>query len=109
MADYSFAQGDSFDFSAMTRRNSMAGILTTHWWCARSRTPSGSFATLQVNVTPDAGGAIGSMLARAITGSANAHWVSVAQLDGAHAGDPVDVLIDNNGLHHALVHVDLLV
>ena len=108
VADYSFAQGDSFDFSAITAQ--------FHGWniddtlvVRAVEDSSGSFATLQVNVTPDAGGAIGSMLARAITGSANAHWVSVAQLDGAHAGDPVDVLIDNNGLHHALVHVDLLV
>jgi hypothetical protein len=36
-------------------------------------------------------------------------WVDVAQIDGAHAGDLVDVLIDNNGVHHARVHVDLLV
>jgi hypothetical protein len=36
--------------------------------------------------------------------------VNVAQLDGAHAGDAVNVLIDNNhSVHLAQIHVDLLV
>ena len=38
------------------------------------------------------------------------NWVSVAQIDGAHSGDAVNVLIDNNhSVHLAQIHVDLLV
>jgi len=36
-------------------------------------------------------------------------WVNVAQLDGAHAGDDVSVLIDSHAVHLAQVHVGLLV
>jgi hypothetical protein len=39
-----------------------------------------------------------------------AAWVDIAQLDGAHAGDAVNVLIDNHATTHlAQIHVDLLV
>jgi len=38
------------------------------------------------------------------------NWVNVAQLDGAHAGDSVNVLIDSHhSVHLAQIHVDLLV
>ena len=58
---------------------------------------SGKFATLQVDhIDP--------------TGMPSApNWVSVAQIDGAHAGDAVNVLIDNHSVHLAQIHVDLLV
>ena len=59
--------------------------------------PSGSFATLQVNTTTD------SVVS-------NAHWISVAQVDGLHAGDAVNVLIDgHSGIHAAQIHAGLLV
>jgi hypothetical protein len=54
--------------------------------------PSGSFATLQVNASR-----LGS------------NWVDVAQIDGAHAGDAVNVLIDGPAVHLAQLHVGLLV
>ena len=39
-----------------------------------------------------------------------AHWVSVAQIDGAHAGDTVSVMIDSHSaVHLAQIHVGLLV
>ena len=50
-------------------------------------------ATLQVNTSTD-------------TSTTSAHWVSIAQIEGAHAGDHVNVLIDS---HSAIHHVDLLI
>ena len=69
--------------------------------------PSGTFATLQLDTTPVmAVGRGGGALAQA--GVPN--WVNVAQLDGAHAGDAVNVLLDSHlAVHTAHIHVDLLV
>ena len=58
---------------------------------------SGKFATLQVDHIDPMG----------LPSAPN--WVNVAQLDGAHAGDAVNVLIDNHSVHLAQIHVDLLV
>jgi hypothetical protein len=66
---------------------------------------SGQFATLQVNTSPDT-------TFMGIGGSAahGANWTSVAQIDGAHAGDAVNVLVDSNAaVHLAQLHVGLLV
>ncbi len=59
---------------------------------------SGTFATLQVNT---ANAAWGTKLGPT--------WTNVAQIDGAHAGDDVSVMIDSHGAAHlAHLHVGLL-
>jgi large repetitive protein len=97
VADYSFAQGDTFDFSALTsplHASSVSDALVVR----ALEDPSGSFATLQVN-TGDCS-----------LGLKVSNWVNVAQIDGAHAGDQIDVLVDSqSAVHHAQIHVDLLV
>jgi Ca2+-binding RTX toxin-like protein len=98
VADYSFAQGDIFDFSALTSQFHGSG--TSDALVVRAvEDSSGSFAMLQVNTANTSmGSKVGST------------WVDVAQLDGAHAGDAVNVLIDNHATTHlAQIHVDLLV
>jgi hypothetical protein len=96
VANYSFAQGDTFDFSALTSQFHGWGVADGALVRA-VEAPNGSYATLQVNTTTD-------------TVIANAHWVSVAQIDGAHAGDAVNVLVDSqSAVHHEQIHVDLLV
>jgi hypothetical protein len=43
-------------------------------------------------------------------GATAPHWTNVAQLDGAHAGDAVNVLVDSQGAAHlAHLHVGVLV
>jgi large repetitive protein len=64
-------------------------------WLPPTRKPT-AVATLQVN------------MGDAYAGGPS--WVSVAQLDGAHAGDPVNVLIDSHAaVHLAQIHTGLLV
>jgi len=95
VADYSFAQGDTFDFSALTsplHASSVSDALMVR----ALEDPSGSFATLQVN-TGDCS-----------LGLKVSNWVSVVQLDGAHAGDAINVLVDSHSaIHLAQIHVDL--
>jgi hypothetical protein len=102
LADYSAAQGDSFDFSALTSAfhawnvtdASLVRVVEDH---------SGTFATLQLNTTP---GQVSIMPTLQVAPT----WVNVAQLDGAHAGDAVNVLVDSHAaIHLAHLHVDLLV
>ena len=96
VADYHAAQGDTFDFSAITstfHNSSLSDALVVR----AVEDASGKFAMLQVD----------HIDATALPGAPN--WVNVAQLDGAHAGDAVNVLIDNHSLHMAHIHVDLLV
>lgn len=96
IADYSFIQGDSFDFSALTSAFHGCGISDDQIVRAVEDV-SGSFATLQVNTAnPNAGSKPGPT------------WVDVAQIDGAHIGDNVSVLIDSHALHLAQIHVGLL-
>ena len=58
----------------------------------------GAFATLQVNTANLAWGT-----------KLGPTWTDVAQIDGAHAGDDVSVLIDSHGaVHLAHLHVGLL-
>jgi hypothetical protein len=97
VANYSFAQGDTFDFSALTSQS--------HGWevgdasVVRAIEGAGGAAMLQVNtVDSSMGSKVGS------------NWVSVAEIDGAHIGDTVNVLIDSNAaVHLAQIHVGLLV
>jgi hypothetical protein len=97
VANYSFAQGDTFDFSALTSQS--------HGWqvgdasVVRAVEGAGGAAMLQVNtVDSSMGTKVGS------------NWVTVAEIDGAHIGDTVNVLIDSHSaIHVAQVHVDVLV
>jgi hypothetical protein len=97
VADYHFAEGDSFDFSALTSQ--------FHGWGGYEASvvravedASGTFATLQVNTANLAWGT-----------KLGPTWTDVAQIDGAHAGDDVSVLIGNQGAAHlAHLHVGLL-
>jgi hypothetical protein len=96
VADYSAAQGDTFDFSALTsafHNSSVSDALVVR----AVEDASGRFATLQVDHIDPMG----------LPSAPN--WVSVAQLDGAHAGDAVNIWIDNHSVHLAQIHVDLLV
>ena len=89
VTDYSAAQGDVLDVSALTSQLHLSNVSDASLVQVVENS-SGTFATLQVNVTPD-----------------SAHWVSVAQLDGLHSGDAVDVLVDSNSATHlAQLHVD---
>ena len=96
VADYSAAQGDTFDFSALTSAFHATSVDDTALVRA-VEDPSGSFATLQLNTAT-------------VSPYLQANWVNVAQLDGAHAGDPVNVLVDSHlAIHLAQIHVDTLV
>ncbi|SDO37433.1 cadherin domain-containing protein [Afipia sp. GAS231] len=93
--NYSFAQGDKFDFSAITSQFHASGFGDA--LIVRAvEDAGGKFATLQVDTLDPHG----------LPGMAN--WVNVAQLDGAHAGDAVNVLIDGQAVHLAQIHVGLL-
>jgi hypothetical protein len=96
VADYSAAQGDTFDFSAITSQFHNSGV-NDALVVRAVEDASGKFATLQVDHIDPMG----------LPGAPN--WVNVAQLDGTHAGDAVNVLIDNHSVHLAQIHVDLLV
>jgi VCBS repeat-containing protein len=96
VADYSAAQGDTFDFSAITSAFHNSGV-SDALVVRAVEDASGKFATLQVDHIDPMG----------MPSAPN--WVNVAQLDGAHAGDAVNVLIDNHSVHLAQIHVDLLV
>jgi hypothetical protein len=96
VADYSAAHGDTFDFSALTwtfHNSSVSDALVVR----AVEDASGRFATLQVDHIDPMG----------LSSAPN--WVSIAQIDGAHAGDAVNVVIDNHSVHLAQIHVDLLV
>ncbi|HEU0082154.1 MAG TPA: matrixin family metalloprotease, partial [Bradyrhizobium sp.] len=96
VADYHAAEGDTFDFSALTSQFHNSGANDAAIIRAVEDS-SGKFATLQVDHIDPMG----------LPSAPN--WVNVAQLDGAHAGDSVNVLIDNHSVHLAQIHVDLLV
>jgi hypothetical protein len=97
VADYHAAEGDTFDFSAITSQFHNSGV-NDALVVRAVEDASGKFAMLQVDHIDPMG----------LPSAPN--WVNVAQLDGAHAGDAVNVLIDNHStLHLAQLHVDLLV
>lgn len=96
VADYKFTEGDVFDFSALTA--SFHGSDMSDNFVVRAvEDASGTFATLQVNIANPAWGT-----------KFGPTWVSVAQIDGAHAGDDVAAMIDNGAVHLAHLHVGLL-
>jgi len=77
VVNYSFAEGDSFDFSALTSQ-----FHPQHQRCAdraRGGRPSGKFATLQVDTIDPNGLAVRPQLGR------------VRRSTAAHAGDAVSV------------------
>jgi hypothetical protein len=106
VADYSAAQGDTFDFSALTSAFHASNVADASLVRA-VEDPSGTFATLQLNTNGDAPAAVSR---GATQPSAVANWVNVAQIDGAHAGDAVNVLVDSHAaIHLAQIHATLLV
>jgi hypothetical protein len=79
VADYSAAHGDVIDLTALfSAAAAKANPLTL---VHAVEDASGTFAELQIN-TAAAG--------------KPAHWVDIAQLDGVHAGDAVDLNIDSS-------------
>ncbi len=106
VADYSAAQGDTFDFTALTSAFHASSVSDTSLVRA-VEDPSGTFATLQLNTTPETAVTRGGPAPQA---AGAATWTNVAQIDGAHAGDAVNVLVDSHtAIHLAQIHVDLLV
>src|SRR6202035_2770708 len=106
VADYSAAQGDTFDFSALTSAFHASNVADASLVRA-VEDPSGTFATLQLNTNGDAAAAA---LRGATQPSAVVNWVHVAQIGGAHPGAPVDVLVDSHAaIHLAQIHATLLV
>jgi hypothetical protein len=102
VADYSAAQGDTFDFSALTSAFHTSNVADASLVRA-VEDPSGTFAMLQLNTGADTPVSRGAS-------QPNPTWVNVAQIDGAHAGDPVDVLVDSHAaIHLAQIHATLLV
>jgi VCBS repeat-containing protein len=106
VADYSAAQGDTFDFSALT--STLHASMASDASLVRAvEDPSGTFATLQLNTAPDTAPAPSW---GALPQASAPNWVNVAQLDGAHSGDAVNVLLDSHlAVHLAQIHVGLLV
>jgi hypothetical protein len=76
---YSAAQGDTLDFSALTPAELPGGL-------------AAALASGDVRVAEDASGAYATLQVHAGTGADD--WSSVAQLDGVHAGDAVNVALD---------------
>jgi hypothetical protein len=97
VADYDAAEGDSFDFSAITSAfhdSSVSDALVVR----AVEDASGKFAMLQVDHIDPMG----------LPSAPN--WVDVAQLDGAHAGDSVNVQIDSySAVHLAQIDIGWLV
>jgi hypothetical protein len=95
--DYHFTEGDRFDFSALASQFHATGIDDA--MIVRAVEDSGGqFATLQVNAIAPNGPPVAP------------NWVSVAQIDGAHAGDAINVLVDSHAaVHLAQIHAGLLV
>jgi hypothetical protein len=107
VADYSATQGDTFDFTALTSAFHASNVSDASLVRA-VEDPSGTFATLQLNTTPETAATRGGGFAPPAAGATT--WTNVAQIDGAHAGDAVNVLVDSHAaIHLAQIHVDLLV
>jgi VCBS repeat-containing protein len=93
IADYSAAQGDTIDLSAIT--GGLSGPYVTDAMLIRAAEDgSGAFATLQVNVPNGV--------------DRNEHWVDIAQVDGVHAGDTLNVVLDPSHAPHQ-IHAEWLV
>jgi VCBS repeat-containing protein len=92
IADYSAAQGDAFDFSGLQVADAAKVRVIED--------ASDAFATLQIDI-----GADGPIMRGAGAAPAS-HWVSVAQVDGVHAGDAIDVWLNPAQIAH--LHAGLL-
>src|SRR5262249_58889770 len=79
---YSAEQGDTLDFSALAQASMPSGV-------------AAALASGDLRVAEDAGGAFATLQVH--NGS---DWLSVAQLDGAHAGDAVNVTLDAAHVAH---------
>jgi VCBS repeat-containing protein len=91
IADYSALQGDTIDVSALL--GYAQGMKVSDAMLAHAQEDaSGGFATLQVNTDAGHGG----------------NWVDIAQLDGVHAGDVVNVVLDPARATHQ-IHAEWLV
>ena len=96
VVEYHFAEGDTFDFSALTSPFHYSDTADASL-VRVIEDPSGSFATLQVNTNT-------------ALRDFGPHWTNVAQIDGVHSGDAVNVLVDSHSaVHLAQIHVGLLV
>jgi hypothetical protein len=87
---YSAAQGDTFDLSALTQADLPSGL-------------AAALASGDLRVAEDASGAFATLQVHDGTG---ADWLSVAQLDGVHASDPVTVALD--AAHVVQLHAVML-
>jgi hypothetical protein len=95
--DYSFADGDKFDFSALTSQFHVTSI-NDALIVRAVEDPSGTFATLQVDKIDPNG-----MPSAPI-------WVDVAHIAGAHSGDTLSVLVDSHSAAHlAQIQIGLLI
>jgi hypothetical protein len=101
IADYSALQGDTIDVSALLTRTQSdpaappapPGLRPSNAMLVQAQEDaSGTFATLRVNTDGGYGG----------------HWVDIAQLDGIHAGDVINVMLDPTHAVHQ-IHADWLV
>jgi large repetitive protein len=107
VADYSAAQGDTFDFSVLTSAFHALNVADASLVRA-VEDPNGTFAMLQLNIAVESGGV--TRFSPPAPAAPAANWVNVAQIDGAHTGDPVNLLIDSQAaIHLAQIHVGLLV
>jgi len=95
VVNYSAAEGDTFDFAGLTSQFHFSEVGDASLVRA-VEDPSGNFATLQVAASNSGEKSIGVL---------STNWLSIAQIDGAHAGDAVSVLLDSHGSEH-IAHVN---
>jgi Ca2+-binding RTX toxin-like protein len=88
---YSAGQGDTFDFSAPMQSAAPAAL-------------TAALAAGDFRVAEDAGGTFATLQLH--YGAGDNDWLSIAQLDGVHASDPVNVAID--AAHVAHLHAAVL-
>jgi hypothetical protein len=91
VAGYSAAQGDTFDFSALTQSNLPSGV-------------AAALAAGDFRVAEDAGGTFATLQLH--YGAGDNDWASIVHLDGVHVGDPVNVALD--AAHVAHLHAAVL-
>ena len=96
VADYKFAEGDIFDFSALTSQFHSSDVVERPW-SVQWKMPAALSRPFRSTPQCRRGTKLGPT------------WTNVAQIDGAHAGDDVSVMVDSHGAAHlAHLHVGLL-
>jgi hypothetical protein len=80
VADYSAAQGDMIDLTALFPGASVAN----------------ANPLALVHAVEDAGGTFAELQINTAAAGQSAHWVDIAQLDGLHLGDAVNLSIDSS-------------